>query len=244
MLARVTTLDDLRPRTRALPTVVRRGDVGAAAWFALVRDGVLRPVWGDVAVVADLPSSPAVRGASLVDEVPRGGVVGRGSAAWVHAGGAPPPKVEVLVGSGRRRVPPSARRTSAEASLVPSDVELVGGLRVTTVHRTGTDVARFVAPARARRLLVDLVSAGFDPDAALRELDVLRGRRGVRQARALLRSLDDASGADDGLLGGLRAGDPVDVEHALDLADRGQHGREVRRLGHLEHEPRQRDPVA
>lgn len=244
MLAPVTSLDDLRPRTRALPTVVRRGDVGAATWFALVRDGVLRPVWGDVAVVADLPSSPALRGASLVDEVPRGGVVGRGSAAWVHAGGAPPGKVEVLVGSGRRRVAPSARRTSAEASLAPSDVEIVGGLAVTTVQRTATDVARFVPPVRARRLLVDLVAAGFDPCTALRELDELRGRRGVRQARELLRSLDDGSGADDGLFRGLRPGDAVDVEHALDLADRREHGREVRRLGHLEHEPGQRHPVA
>lgn len=244
MLARVTSLDELRPRTPVLPTVVRRRDVGDAAFFALVRDGVLRRVWGDVAVVADLPSSPELRGAALLDEVPRGGVVGRSSAAWVHTGGAAPDRVEVLVGSGRHPVAPSAWRTSAEASLSASDVQLVGRLRVTTVHRTGTDVARFLPPVRARRLLLDLMAAGFDPSAALRALDDLRGQRGVRQARDVLRSLRMPSGADDGLPRGLGAGDPVHVEDALDLAHGGQHGREVRRLGHLEHEARQRDPVA
>lgn len=226
-----------------MPSIVRRSDVGAAAWFALVRDGVLRPVWGDVAVAADLPCCPDVRGAALVGEVPRGGVVGRGSAAWVHVGGVPPVRVDVLVGPGRRRPPRTDRRTAAEASLESGDVEVVGTLPVTTVHRTGTDVARFEPAARAHRILLTLVAAGFDPVAALRSLDDLPGQRGVRRARDVLRGVALASGADDRLLGCLRPGDAVDVEDALDLAHGGQHGREVRRLGHLEHEARECDAV-
>src|SRR3954451_1889216 len=46
-------------------------------------------------------------------------------------------------------------------------------------------------------------------------------------------------------LGGLGpSGDPVAVEDTLDVAYVAEHGTQVRRVGHLEREARQRDPVA
>ncbi|GCE75165.1 hypothetical protein [Cellulomonas biazotea] len=190
-----SVLDAYLPRRPAVPLIVRRRDVGTAAWFALLRDGVLRPLWTDVAVAADLDVSPALRSAALADDVPPEAVVGRRSAAWVHAGGPPPDKVDVLVRPGRRAVS-TDRRSAAEQALVADDVEFVGPLRVTTVCRTGTDVARFVPGADASRILVELLGAGFDPHAALRRLDRLPGGRGVRRARAVLEGLDPAIARD------------------------------------------------
>jgi hypothetical protein len=182
-------LDAYRPPPTALPSIVRRQDVGAAAWHALVRDRVVRPLWGDVAVAADLDDTPALRSAALADLVPRRGVVGRCSAAWVHTGRRPPDRVDVLVASRGHRADPHPRRAAAEAALAPHDVVRVGPLAVTTVQRTGTDVARWVAAPVALVVLADLCGAGFDPSRALDDLDAMPGQRGVRAARATLRSL-------------------------------------------------------
>jgi len=182
-------LDAYRPPASALPSIVRRHEVGAAAWHALVRDRVVRPLWGDVAVVADLDDTPALRSEALADLVPRRGVVGRCSAAWVHTGRRPPAKVDVLVASGAHRADPHPWRTAAEAALTDDDVVRVGPLTVTTVQRTGTDVARWVAGPQALVVLADLCAAGFDPDRALHDLDAMPGQRGVRSARQTLRAL-------------------------------------------------------
>ncbi|GIG20406.1 hypothetical protein Cch01nite_11300 [Cellulomonas chitinilytica] len=178
-----------RPPNTTLPSLVRRADVGAAAWHALLRDEVLRPLWGDVGLVADLDDTPALRSAALADLVPRRGVVGRCSAAWVHTGRRPPARVDVLVASRSHRADPDPRRTAAEATLPADDVERIGPLKVTTVQRTGTDVARWVPAAHAPLVLVDLCAVGFDPHRALRDLDAMPGQRGVRAARDVLRAL-------------------------------------------------------
>jgi len=182
-------LDVYRPPSTDLPSLVRRADIGAAAWHALVRDRVVRPLWGDVGVVADLDDTPELRSAALADLVPRRGVVGRCSAAWVHTGRRPPSRVDVLVSSRTHRADPDPRRTSAEAALGAGDVVRIGPLQVTTVQRTGTDVARWVPAARALVVLADLCTVGFDPRRAMDDLDAMPGQRGVRGARATLRAL-------------------------------------------------------
>ncbi|MGY4642632.1 hypothetical protein [Cellulomonas sp. URHB0016] len=178
-----------RPPPVTLPSIVRRDEVGAAAWHALVRDRVVRPLWGDVAIAADLDDTPALRCEAVADLVPRRGVVGRCSAAWVHTGLRPPARVEVLVVSRAHRADPHPRRVAAEAALTDDDVVRIGPLKVTTVQRTGTDVARWVPSAAALAVLADLCAVGFDPRHALRDLEALPGQRGVRTARATLRSL-------------------------------------------------------
>lgn len=175
-----------RPAHVPVPSTVRREDVGDAAWFGLLRDGVLRPLWQDVAVRADLAETPELRARGLSTLVPTRAVVGRASAAWVHVGGPLPARVDLLFAPGTRRTDPHPLRTAAEAHLSPGDAQPIGPVRVTSVQRTGLDVARSEPPARAAPLLAALRGVGFDPLLALDELARLGPARGVRRARTVL----------------------------------------------------------
>jgi hypothetical protein len=163
--------------------------VVAAAWFGLLRDGVVRLVWGDVAIAADLADTPELRAVALASLVPARGVVGRRAAAWVHTGSFPPARVDVLVRTGGRRTDPHPGRIAAEATLPPHDVARLGTVRVTTVQRTGADLARMLPIDEAVPMLRGLREVGFDPERALRHLEELSGQRGVRQARSILQGL-------------------------------------------------------
>ncbi|WP_456825731.1 hypothetical protein [Cellulomonas sp. P5_E12] len=185
-----TGLDAYHATTPALPRTVSRDDVGAAAWFGLLRDGVVRIVWGEVAIAADLVDTPELRALAVASLVPARGVLGRRTATWVHTGCFPPDRVEVLVRAGGRRTDPHPARIAAEAVLAPVDVVRVGGLRATSVQRTGIDVARMLPPDDALPLLRALQDVGLDPERAREHLASLRGYRGIRQADATLRSLE------------------------------------------------------
>ena len=168
-----------------MPDLLHRRDVGALAWAGMCRDGALEPIWGEVAAAGGLDISPAMRLAALEEVVPVRGVVGRGSAAWVHLGGPAPVRVEVLVPPRGRRTDPDPWRVSAEAPLPAADVVTLGRGRVTTVQRTGIDVARWLPVEEAFPLLVSLSRIGFDPAVASARLEEASGGRGVRQAREL-----------------------------------------------------------
>ena len=43
-------LASYRVRPVVLPETLTRSDVGAAAWWSLLNDGVIRPLWGEVVV--------------------------------------------------------------------------------------------------------------------------------------------------------------------------------------------------
>ncbi|RHA41649.1 hypothetical protein [Cellulomonas rhizosphaerae] len=181
------TLAAYRPRPAVVPPlVVHRSAVPASAWHGQLRDGALRLVWGDVAVAADVVSTPELRALALAELVPARAVVGRGSALWVHAGRPEPERVEVLVGRRGRHTAPHPRRVSAEAELAPEDVVRVAGVRVTSVQRTGTDLARWLPSRDAVPLVAALVPLGFDPERALTDLGGLRGQRHVRTAQHTL----------------------------------------------------------
>jgi len=184
-----TTLLAYRPAPVAASPLVRRADVGPLTWTGMHLDGLLEPLWGDVAVLTGVTVTAELRLAALAPLVPVRGVVGRATAAWVHAGGAAPAKVDVLVRPHARRTDPHLSRRACEAPLPVHEVLVLGGRRVTTVQRTGLDVARFVAGAEARGLVVRLLACGFDPAAALVELDRMPGERSIRSARALLAAL-------------------------------------------------------
>ena len=190
MLLRVSTrLDAYHATLPVLPRTVHRDDVGAAAWFGLRRDGVVRLVWGDIAIPADLQDTPELRAVALAPLVPARGIVGRRTAAWVHTGRFPPVRVDVLVPTGGRRTDPHPERAAAEADLTPHDVVRLGGVRATTVQRTGTDLARTLPAQESVPVLRALREAGFDPESALAQLAELRGQRGVRRARTTLLEL-------------------------------------------------------
>ncbi|ROS30735.1 hypothetical protein [Cellulomonas sp. PhB150] len=176
-----------RPRPPVVPPlVVHRSAIPASDWHGQLRDGALRLVWGDVAVAADVALTPELRALALAALVPERAVVGRGSALWVHVGRPEPGRLEVLVGRGARHTAPHPLRVSAEADLAPDDVVRLAGVRVTSVQRTGTDVARWLPTREAVALVTDLVPLGFDLDLARTELDRLRGQRHVRTAQRTL----------------------------------------------------------
>ncbi|MDM7831265.1 hypothetical protein [Cellulomonas edaphi] len=172
--------------------VVRRSEVPSSAWHGQLRDGALRLVWGGLAVASDVRVTPELRALALADLVPPRTVVGRCSAVWVHTGVREPVRLEVLVGRRARHAPPHPWRTSAEADLAPDDVVRLAGVGVTSVQRTGTDLARVLPVDEAVPLIVRLLPLGFDLDAAAGTLSALRGHRNVRTAMRALCAVDRA----------------------------------------------------
>lgn len=180
----------LRPPAPAAPReVVHRSELPTSTWTGLHLDGALVPLWRETSRIAGVAESSPVRALAFAHLVPRRGVVGRLAAVWVHAGGAPPQHVTVLVRSGARRPDPHPGRTVAEADLGNGDVVRLGAVAVTSVLRTGVDVARWVTPDRALPALRALQQAGLQPEDALRRLGDQAGGRGVRAARHLLAGL-------------------------------------------------------
>ena len=182
-------LEPYRVHPLVLPDTVRREDLGAAAWWALLHDGVVRRLWGDVAIAADLVDTPALRAVGLASLVPARGVVGRQSAVWLHTGQFSPRRVDVLVTAGGRRADPHPLRTTAESGFGPGDIVRLGEVRATTVQRTGVDVCRNLPADEAVPMLEALRSVGFDVGTAIEQLKRLGGHRGVQRARDVLSSL-------------------------------------------------------
>ena len=180
-----------RSRTVELPETFRRADVGAAAWWSLLDEGVARPLWGEVAIVTDLAETPARRSVAISELVPARGVVGRQSAVWLHTGRCPPRRIEVLVATRTRRADPHPLRTTAESTFADEDVIDVGSVRATTVQRTGLDLCRHLPLGQALRLLEPLLDVGFDPVLAHARLDRMAGHRGILRARDVLRRVTD-----------------------------------------------------
>ena len=178
---RPTAVDDV--------PLLRRDAVAAPVWTGMLLDRAAVPIWHGVAVCAGHEVTATLRLAALADLVPQRCVVGRCAAAWVHAGGPRPAKVDVLVEPGVRRPDPHPLRRAGEGPLPDEDVLRLDTGRVTTVQRTGIDVARYAPPDEAARLLVGLLPLGFDPHAALATLGELLGGRGVLLARRLVESL-------------------------------------------------------
>lgn len=184
-----------RSRPLVLPETFRRSDVGAAAWWRLLDDGVIRPLWGEVAIAADLDETPERRSVAIAELVPARGVVGRQTAVWLHTGRFAPRRVDVLVASRARRAEPDPLRTTAEATFEAGDVVQVGAVRATTVQRTGLDICRHLPPGQALRLLEPLLAAGFDPAHGLTQLGRLAGHRGILGARDVLRRVEEPRAA-------------------------------------------------
>jgi hypothetical protein len=174
---------------RPLPSEILPADVGGLTYGALLRDGVTRPVWGELTVPSDVPVGPTLRAAAFRGLVPARAAVGRRSAVWVHTGEHAPRRVDVLVPPRSRRPDPHPSRTTYECALPARDVVDLGGVRVTTVQRTGLDVARWCAPDDALALLGALVRTGFDVERARAELAVLHGYAGTLAAASVLGSL-------------------------------------------------------
>ncbi len=177
------------PPSATSRNLIRPSDVGDVAFQVLLHDGDLRHVWRGVAVRRGMIVTPALRAEALGSLVPARGVVGRRSAAWVHLGGPAPRRAELLLAPGSRRPGPDPDRVAFAATLVPADVQVLGGVRVTTPQRTGLDIARCCPTVTALAILTALVPLGFDAAGAWRSLAGLAGHRGVLLAEQTLRIL-------------------------------------------------------
>jgi hypothetical protein len=168
-------------------SLVRPADVGGpAAWQALVRDGVLVRVRGDVAAPSWLALSAEVRALTLAPAVPARAVVAGASAAWVHCGVADGEVLHLAYVPGTHRPPPWSGARVWSAPGVVGESRRVGGVRVTTPVRTAVDVALHLPPDDAVPVLVALSRAGVDLAAAARALELRLRAVGRPRARTTL----------------------------------------------------------
>lgn len=173
----------------------------------LVREGRLQPVLGRVHVQADAVPTPGLRARAVALLVPEplraaGAVLGFVAAAWVHAGWTPsgePPVVLDLV------LPPTDRHRVRDPGVRVRQMLLPqaqvcapagpAGAPVTTPARTAADLARDLAPVRARQAFEALrAAAPLDLPDVLHCLDRMPRARGTGQARLVVASWAGVAG--------------------------------------------------
>lgn len=98
---------------------------------------------GDAYVPADLVETAAVRAGTLASLVRPGTAAAGPTAAWIHGAGDAPPAVHHVKRSADRRIRPrtSARLVFHDTLLAVSDLQLIGGIAVSTPVRTLADLA-------------------------------------------------------------------------------------------------------
>ncbi|MUK03353.1 hypothetical protein GM708_16435 [Vibrio cholerae] len=124
------------------------GEIFSSAELQAMRlDGLVHLVIGDSYLRRDVREDPATRSQAAARSVPHTlrprVALGRSCAAWVY-GCAPRPALISLVTDHRRRttaLPPFTPAVMHQVALGPFDVNLVGGVSVTTPLRTALDIA-------------------------------------------------------------------------------------------------------
>ncbi|MFB7891058.1 type IV toxin-antitoxin system AbiEi family antitoxin [Microbacterium sp. NPDC056044] len=152
---------------------------------------------GDAYIPADAVETAALRAGSLAETLGDTLAATHLSAAWVHGALDLPPSRHAVQRAVPRRlhVLPDRRLVYRDVQVPPSDLQLVGGVLVTSPERTLTDLARVGDDEHiaAARLLADIES-----DAAARAIARLEAGSlpHKRSALACLRSIV-AAGQDD-----------------------------------------------
>ncbi len=128
-----------------LPVILDRTEFPASELGALVLDGEAFRVDECVAAVDELPT-PVLRARALASTLPRRLIAEQHTAAWIWGAQPQPPAHHEVCSdiAARTRPAPAARLLVREVVMLPEDVALLGGLRVTTPMRTAIDLARFV----------------------------------------------------------------------------------------------------
>lgn len=135
---------------------------------------------GDAYIPADLPESADVRASSIAGLVQDGAAACGPSAAWIHGARDAPPGVHHVRRCVERRVRPrlSARVVFHDTVIPEVDVELLGGIAVTTPIRTMIDLA--TALHRDPRVLPWMKAlARVRPDTVTFAIRALRERHRV-----------------------------------------------------------------
>ncbi|TKV28104.1 hypothetical protein FDK12_09015 [Arthrobacter sp. NamB2] len=136
------------PVTSTGGALLHAGDTFTSAELQSMRlDGLVRLVIGNSYLRSDFREDAVTRSQAAARSVPQSVrprvALGRSCAAWIY-GCAPPPSLISLVTDHRRRttaLPPFTPAVMHQVALGPFDVNLVGGVSVTTPLRTALDIA-------------------------------------------------------------------------------------------------------
>lgn len=190
----LTDLTSLLPPDEPFtPAMARDAGISRSALERMLRDGLLRRPQRGVYVSSAAEDTSVLRAAVLRLAVTADAIVVDRTAGWVHgfapcaAPDAQPAPVEVL--APRR---PGARASSRR--LMPRDLMVLSGLRLTTPLRTALDLARTHAPMSGLAVLDSLLASGAASHTALlSELPRFTGLGGVSQLRCLVAQADGRS---------------------------------------------------
>jgi hypothetical protein len=149
-----------------LPSVLGTDHLPLAELCAARLDGELFAIddgWAPI----DEPDLPGFRAAALALRVPRALIIERVSAAWVHGALEVPPAIAqfCVPSSARIAVLADRRATVREVRIDEEDIVVYGGVRCTSVVRTGFDLLR--DHSLDDDVVVDVTAALFVPRRAL-----------------------------------------------------------------------------
>lgn len=168
----------------------RAGGITQHAFEKLVKDGLLRRVVRGVYAAAQAPDDLLLRSSALALVIPPTAVVTDRTAAWLHGVDilprtaltlAPPIEIVHVDDTRIRRPEVDGRRRG----LLPSDMTLVHGVRVTTGLRTALDLGRLLWRFDALAAIDGFLRLGVPHELLCAEIGRFKGFRGVIQLRAL-----------------------------------------------------------
>lgn len=156
----------------------------------LVIQGLVRRVTHGVYAVAQAPNTIELRAEALRLVIPPSAVVTDRTAGWLLGldllsrslqSKEPPLSIFLTPGNRVKR----AGVDSGERRLLPRDIMVVHGVRVTTPLRTACDLGRLLWRFDALAALDQFLRLGVDHEELLVEIERFKGYRGVVQLRAL-----------------------------------------------------------
>jgi hypothetical protein len=147
---------------------------------------VLQGVYAAAQAVDDMD----FRADALALVVPKAAVVTDRTAAWLHgldvlprSSGTTPPPIDLCHTTDTRMN--RAGVASGRRGLLPDDITVVRGIRVTTGLRTALDLGRLLWRYDALGAIDGFLRLGVPHDILIAEIGRFKGYRGVRQLRAL-----------------------------------------------------------
>lgn len=185
------------PFTRAM--AIRQGL--DPRWLPRLCDaGLLRRMLRGVYVATQVEETLLLRAMALGLVVPEGMVVVDRTAGWLHGADhilAPNdhlavPRVSMFSEHPGRRLR-NELASSGERTLLPRDITVVHGIRVTTPLRTTLDLGRLLRRDQAMAAIDAMLRVGVDKRELEGSIERFKGERGVRQLRELAPLGDERS---------------------------------------------------
>ncbi|WP_051427313.1 hypothetical protein [Arthrobacter sp. H20] len=186
------------PVTSSGGSLFRANDIFSSAELQAMRiDGLLNRVCGEAYARADHHLDPPSRAQSAILCVPEQlrtkVALARQSAAWVYGCAALPETVNLVTDHRRRTtaLPPFSDALMHQVALGPCDVQVIGGVGVTSPLRTALDVAVHGHDSWAVQSLIRLAKApalSCDLVLVVRALEATRRVPGKNRALARLQT--------------------------------------------------------